>query len=320
MDFISRLPKTRKGHDSIWVIVDRLTKSAHFLPIRVSNSADDLARLYIREIIRLHKVPIDIVSDWDTWFTSIFWTRIQETIEVKLKFSTAFHPQTDGQVEQVNQVLEDILRACVLDFKDSWDDYLPYVEFAYNNSFQVSIGMAPYEALYGCPCQAPHCWAEVGEKRLIDPDLVQVTSENIEIIRRWLLTTQSRQKIYADTRRRRLDFEVGDHVFLKVSSMKGVIHFGKKGKLTPRFIGPFQILDRVGMVAYCLALPTPLAGVHNVFHISMLKKYVLDPSHIIKWEQVQLSEDATYVLWPTRILDRKEQLLRSKVIPLVKVL
>ncbi|MGV7988761.1 hypothetical protein PJP10_30745, partial [Mycobacterium kansasii] len=194
-----------------------------------------------------------------------------------------------------------------MDFKDSWDDCLPDAEFAYNNSFQASIGMARYEAWYGHPCRAPHCWAEVGERSLIGPELVQTTSEKIDIIRRRLLTVQSRQKSYADTRRRPLEFEVGDHVFLRVSPMKGVLRFGKKGKLSLRFIGPFQILDRVGVVAYRLTLPTPLVSVHNVFHVCMLKKYVPDPSHIIRWEQVQLSEDATYILRPTRILDRMEQ-------------
>ncbi|WP_222429774.1 hypothetical protein, partial [Cobetia crustatorum] len=160
-------------------------------------------------------------------------------------------------------------------------DCLPYAEFAYNNSFQASIGMAPYEALYGHSCRAPHYWADIAEKSLIGLELVQATSEKIDIIRRRLLTAQSRQKSYADTRRRPLEFEVGDHVFLRVSPMKGVLRFGKKGKLTPRFIGPFQILDRVGAMAYRLALPTPLAGVHDIFHVFILKKYVPDPSHII---------------------------------------
>ncbi|XP_058113240.1 uncharacterized protein LOC131256271 [Magnolia sinica] len=176
---------------------------------------------------------------------------------------------------------------------ESWDDCLPYAEFAYNNSFQVSIGMGPYEALYRRPCRASHCWEEIGEKSLLGPDLVRITTEKIGIIRRRLLTAQSRQKSYADTRRRDLEFEAGDHVFLKISLMKGVLRFGKKGKLAPRFIGPFQILDR---------------------------KYVPDPLHIVRWEHVELKKNATYILQPTRILDRKEQVLRNKVIPLVKVL
>ncbi|XP_058076310.1 uncharacterized protein LOC131224880 [Magnolia sinica] len=172
------IAETRKGHDLIWVIVDRLTKSTHFLPIKTSSSAEDLAKLYIKKIVRLHGIPLEIVSDQDTRFTSIFWTYIQEAMG------------------------------------ESWDDCLPYAEFAYNNSFQAGIGMAPYEAL---------------------------------------------KKSYVDTRRRDLEFEVGDYVFLKISPMKSVSRFGKKGKLAPRFIGPFQILDRVGAVTYRLALPTPLA-------------------------------------------------------------
>ncbi|XP_058088878.1 uncharacterized protein LOC131235633 [Magnolia sinica] len=159
MDFIAGLPKTRKGYDSIWVIVDRLTKSAHFLPIKTSSSADDLAKLYSKEIVRLHGVPLEIVSDRDTRFTSIFWTRIQEAMG------------------------------------ESWDDCLPYAEFAYNNNFQASIGMVPYEALYGRPCRAPHCWEKIGEKGLLGQDLVRITTEKIGIIRRRLLTGQSRQKL-----------------------------------------------------------------------------------------------------------------------------
>ncbi|XP_058111567.1 uncharacterized protein LOC131254884 [Magnolia sinica] len=165
--------------------------------------------------------------------------------------------------------------------------------------------MTPYEALYGCPCRASHYWEEIGEKSLLGPDLVRITTEKIGIIWRRLLMAQSRQKSYADTRRRNLEFEVEDHVFLKISPRKGVLRFNKKGKLTPRFIGPFQILDQVGVVAYRLTLPPPLAGVHNVFHISMLKKYIPDPPHIIKWEHVEIKENVTYILRPTRILDRK---------------
>ncbi|XP_058071229.1 uncharacterized protein LOC131220297 [Magnolia sinica] len=151
-------------------------------------------------------------------------------------------------------------------------------------------------------------------------DLVRTTTEKIEIIRRRLLTAQSRQKRYADTRRRDLEFEVGDHVLLRISPMKGVLHFGKKGKLAPRYIGPFQFLDHIGPVAYRLALPTLLTEVHNVFHVFMLKKYIPDPTHVIWWQHVELKDNATYILRPTQILNKKEQVLRNEVIPLVKVL
>ena len=147
MDFVVGLPRTRCGSDSIWVIVDRLTKSAHFLPVKTTFSADRLARIFIQEIVRLHGIPHTIMSDRGSAFTSRYWKSFQDALGTQLDFSSAFHPQTDGQTERVNQVMEDMLRVCVLDFQGSWDEHLPLVEFAYNNSYQATIGMAPYEAL-----------------------------------------------------------------------------------------------------------------------------------------------------------------------------
>ena len=137
MDFIDGLPRTRRGNDSIWVIVDRLTKSAHFIPVKATRTASSLATTYMREIVRLHGVPSCIVCDRDPLFTSKFWAAFQEALGTKLNLSTAYHPQTDGQTERVNQILEDMLRACVLDFGGSWEDHLHLVEFTYNNSYQV---------------------------------------------------------------------------------------------------------------------------------------------------------------------------------------
>ena len=234
--------------------------------------------------------------------------------------STTFHPQTDGQFERVIQILEDMLRACVLDFQGSWVEHLPLIEFAYNNSFQSSIGMAPYEALYGRPCRSLMCWTESGDATLIGPELVQETTEKIRVIRDKLLAAQSRQKSYADHRRRPLEFQVGDHVFLRVSPRKGVFRFGKKGKLAPRYIGPFEILQRVGEVAYQLALPPQLLGIHDVFHVSLLRKYETDVSHILDWQELKLQENMKYEERPRKILDVQERVLRNKVIPLVKVL
>ena len=152
MDFISRLSRTLKRCDAIWVIVDQLTKSAHFLLVKTGYSIERLARLYIDEIVRLHGIPASIVSDRDTRFVSQFWKSLHRTMRTKLEFSTAFHPQTDGQSERMIQILEDMLRSCVQDFRSAWDEHLPPVEFAYNNSYQASIKMAPFEALYGCRC------------------------------------------------------------------------------------------------------------------------------------------------------------------------
>ncbi|GKV18307.1 hypothetical protein SLEP1_g28708 [Rubroshorea leprosula] len=309
-----------QGNDSIWVIVDRLTKSAHFLPYLTGTSIEKLANMYIEEIVKLHGVPVSIVSDRDTRFLSHFWTSLQQALGTQLNFSTAFHPQTDGQSERTIQILEDRLRACVLDWRGSWDQHLSIVEFAYNNSYQSSIRMALFEALYGRRCRSPVCWTEVGERSILGPELVQQSSEIVQLIKERLCAAQSRQKSYADKRRRDLEFEVGDQVFLKVSPTRGVLRFGIRGKLSPRYIGPYPILERIGEVAYKLELPRNLAGVHDVFHVSLLRKYVLDPSHIINPEPIQLREDLTYDEHPIRILDFKERIMRKRTIRFVKVL
>ena len=172
MDFIMGLPKTKNGMDAIWVIVDRLTKSAHFLSIKSKWTVDVLAALYIKEVVRLHGIPVSITSDRDPRFTSHFWKSLQTAIGTRLNFSTAFHPQTDGQTERTNQIIEDMLRACMIDFAGSWQEHLALIEFAYNNSYQSSIQMAPFEALYGRSCRSPICWEEVGDRQLLGPEIV----------------------------------------------------------------------------------------------------------------------------------------------------
>ncbi|GAB2297561.1 hypothetical protein Dimus_038481 [Dionaea muscipula] len=180
--------------------------------------------------------------------------------------------------------------------------------------------MAPYEALYGRRCRSPSCWFEVGERQILGPELVEQTSEKISLIRDRLLAAQSRQKSYVDNRRWDLEFQVGDKVFLKVSPWKGVIRFGRKGKLSRRFVGPFDVLDRAGDVSYRVALPPSLADVHNVFHISMLRKYVHDPAHVIDFAPLHVREDMTYEEQPVEVLDFKEKTLRNKTVRLVKIL
>ncbi|KAL0546451.1 hypothetical protein IC582_016360 [Cucumis melo] len=320
MDFITGLPRTLRGFTVIWVVVDRLTKSAHFVPGKSTYTASKWAQLYMSEIVRLHGVPVSIVSDRDARFTSKFWKGLQTAMGTRLDFSTAFHPQTDGQTERLNQVLEDMLRACALEFPGSWDSHLHLMEFAYNNSYQATIGMAPFEALYGKCCRSPVCWGEVGEQRLMGPELVQSTNEAIQKIRSRMHTAQSRQKSYADVRRKDLEFEVGDKVFLKVAPMRGVLRFERRGKLSPRFVGPFEILERIGPVAYRLALPPSLSTVHDVFHVSMLRKYVSDPSHVVDHEPLEIDENLSYTEQPVEVLAREVKTLRNKEIPLVKVL
>ncbi|XP_057250047.1 uncharacterized protein LOC130591137 [Beta vulgaris subsp. vulgaris] len=180
--------------------------------------------------------------------------------------------------------------------------------------------MAPYEALYGRKCRTPICWEDLRNRVPVGPELVQETMDQIRIIREKMKIAQDRQKKYADVRRRKLEFEVGDKVFLKVSPTKGIKTFGIRGKLSPKFIGPYEILKRVGKVAYEIALPTELSRIHNVFHVSQLRKYVHDPSHVLSHEPLQLDETLSYEERPIRILDRREQVLRNQVIPLVKVL
>ncbi|GKC01397.1 reverse transcriptase domain-containing protein [Tanacetum coccineum] len=246
MDFITKLPRTKSGHDTIWVIIYRLTKSAHFLAIREDYSTERLARLYIDEIVARHGVPVSIILDRDRRFTSRFWQTLQKALGTRLDMSTAYHPQTDGQSERTIQTLKDLLRACVIDFGGSWDVHLLLVEFSYNNSYHSSIRCAPFEALHGRKCRSPVLWVEIEESSLIGPELVQETTDNVVLIKEKLKAERDRQKSYADNRRKPLEFEVGDKVLLKVSPWKGVMRFGRKGKLAPRYVGPFEILESSG--------------------------------------------------------------------------
>ncbi|KAJ9536144.1 LOW QUALITY PROTEIN: hypothetical protein OSB04_un000677 [Centaurea solstitialis] len=295
MDFVTKLPKTKKGHDSIWVIVDRLTKSAHFLPIKESFSIDRLAQLYVDEIVMRHGVPISIIFDRDSRFTSQFWQSLQAALGTSVDLSTAYHPQTDGQTERTIQTLEDMLRACVLEFGGSWDDHLPLVEFSYNNSYHTSIQCAPYEALYGRKCRSPLNWVEVGESRLLRPDIVQETTDKIKLVQEKLKAARDRQKSYADNR------------------------FGKKGKLSARFVGPFEVIERIGPVAYRLDLPIELSSIHDTFHVSNLKKCLSEETIILPLEEIQIDEQLRAAEEPIEILDREIKQLRRSRIPIVKV-
>ena len=180
--------------------------------------------------------------------------------------------------------------------------------------------MAPYETLCGRPCRSPLCWTEVGENSITGPDLIRDTSEKVSLIRLRLLAAQSRQKSYDDVQRRPLEFEVGDHVFLKVIPKRGVVRFGKRGKLSPRFIGPFEILERMGTVAYRLTLSPSMTGFHEVFHFSMLRRYTPDPAHVVDWGEIKIHIDGTFEEGPVCILDSRDQVLQRKTVRLVRVL
>ncbi|KAJ9544849.1 hypothetical protein OSB04_024556 [Centaurea solstitialis] len=290
-DIATYLPMTKKGHDSIWVIVDRLTKSAHFLPIRENFSIDRLAQLYVDDIVMRHGVPISIISDRDSRFTSRFGQPLQAALGTSVDLSTAYHPQTDGQTERTIQTLEDMLRACVLEFG----------------------------ALYGHKCRSPLNWLEVGESRLIRPDIVQETTDKIKMVQEKLKAARDRQKSYADNRRKPLEFHIGDRVLLKVSPWKGLIRFGKKGKLSPRFVGPFEILERIGPVAYRLDLPPELSSIHDTFHVSNLKKCLSEETVVLPLEEIQIDEQLRTTEQPIEILDREIKQLRRSKIPIVKV-
>ncbi|GJR10356.1 putative reverse transcriptase domain-containing protein [Tanacetum coccineum] len=227
MDFIVKLPRTRSGHDAIWVIVDRLTKSGHFLAVREDFKTEKLARLYINEIVARHGVPVSNISNRVSHFTSRLWQSLQKALGTRLDLSTAYHPETDGQSERTIQTLEDMLIACTIDFF----------------------------ALFRRKCRTPIAWAKVGESQLIGPEIVKETTDKIVQIEERLKTARDRQKSYADHRRKPLEFSVGDKVLLKVSPWKGVVCFGKRSKLSPRYVGPFEVVERVGPVAYHLYLP-----------------------------------------------------------------
>ncbi|GJY98170.1 hypothetical protein Tco_0515080 [Tanacetum coccineum] len=319
MYFVSSLPRTPSGYDTIWVIVDRLTKSAHLLPMKKMDSIEKLTRLYLKEIVSRYGVPVLIISDRYSHFTSRFWRSLQEALGMNFDISTTYHPQTDGQSERTIQTLEDMLRACMIDFGSSWDRHLPLVEFAYNNSYHASIKAEPYEALYGRKCRSPVCWSEFGDSQLTGPELIHDTTEKIVQIKNHLLAARSHQKSYADKRTKPLEFKVGDMVLLKVSPWKGAMRFGKRGKLSPRYIGPFKILARVGPVAYTLELPKELKGIHSTFHVLNLKKCLAEGDIVVPMDEIQLDDKLHMIEEPVEVVDREVKRLKQSRIPIVKV-
>ncbi|GJV28651.1 putative reverse transcriptase domain-containing protein [Tanacetum coccineum] len=316
MDFVIKLLRTSSGYDTIWVIVDRLTKSAYFLPMRENDYMDKLARLYFKEVVMRHGIPVSIICDRDGRFTSNLWRTFQKALGTHLDMSTAYHPQTDGQSERTIQTLEDMLRACVIDFGNGWDRHLPLIEFSYNNSYHTSIKDAPFEALYGRKCRSPVCWAEVGEAQLTDPKIIQETTEKIIQIKSRIQAARDRQKSYADVRRKPLEFQVSDRVMLKVSPWKGVIRFGKRGKLNP---SPFKVLTKVGTVAYRLEHPQQLSRVHSTFHVSNLKKCLSDEPLEILLDEIHIDDKLYFVEELVEIMDREVKRLKHSRIPIIKV-
>ncbi|WVZ64085.1 hypothetical protein U9M48_013654 [Paspalum notatum var. saurae] len=257
MGFIVGLPRTPKGNDSIWVIIDRLTKSAHFIPVKTIYRTPKLAELYVQHILRLHGAPLSIISDR---------------------------------------------------------------EFSYNNSYQASIEMSPFQALYGHQCRTPLMWEEAGERQFFGLAMFEEAAENVAKVRENLRIAQSCQKSYADKRRRELAFEAGEFVYLKVSPLRGTKRFHMRGKLAPRYVGPYRIKKKIRDLAYELELPEHLSRVHPVFHVSQLRKCLRLPDTQISPEAVDLQDNLEYLEYPVQILDQAEKGTRRTRIPVCKVL
>ncbi|GKB00948.1 putative reverse transcriptase domain-containing protein [Tanacetum coccineum] len=292
MDFVMKLPKSSQGYDTIWVIVERLTKSAIFVPMREIDPLEKLARMYLKEVVMRHGIPVSIICDRDPRFALNFWRSLQKALGTNLDMSTAYHPQTDGQSERTIQTLEDMLCACAIDFGKGWVNHFPLVKFSYNNSYHASIQAAPFEALYGRKCRSPVCWAEVGQVKLTGLELAQETTEKIIQIKQRMQVAHDRQKSYADLKRKPMDFQVGDKVMLKVSPWKGVVHFGKRGKLNPRYVRPFKVLE---------------------------KKCYADEPLAVPLDGLPFDDNLQFVEEPVKILDREVKQLRQIRVPIVKV-
>eukprot|EP00253_Pinus_taeda_P030577 PITA_30577 len=282
MDFITGLPKTKKNNDSIFVVVDKLSKAAHFIPVQSTYRAAQIAHIFMQNVFKLHGLPKTIISDRDVKFTSTFWKTLFAELGTQLNFSTAYHPQTDGQTERVNQMVEDMLRACVMQQPTRWEDYLHLVEFAYNNGYHTSTQMSPFEVMDGRKCRTPTSWGGPEDKLSLGPEMLKEMEDMVKRAKR------------------------------------STLQWSGCAKLAPRYCGPLQILARVGPVAYQLALPSHIR-VHNMFHVFVLKEYVYDPKHVIRWQEIQVEPEGEVLVEPLSILDRREVQLRKRVITQVKV-
>nr|GEV19645.1 putative reverse transcriptase domain-containing protein [Tanacetum cinerariifolium] len=284
----TQLPRSSSGYDAIWVIVDSLTKSAHFLAIHEDFKMKRLARIYINEIVAIHGVPVSIISDRDGRFSSPLWRALQKTLGTRLDIS-------------------------------SWDTQFLFVEFSYNNSYHKSNKCVPFEAPYRRKCRSLVIWAEVDKSQLIGHEIVQETMEKIMQIKERLKTARDFQKSYADKRRKPLESNVGDHVLLKASPWKGVVRFGKKEKLAPRYVGPFKIVKYVGPVAYRLKLPQELSCIYDTFHVSNLKKCLAEQDIQVPLEEIKIDDNLRFVKEPIKIVARDVKKLKRRRIHLVKV-
>lgn len=273
LDLITQLPLTPKGHDAIVVFVCRLTKMAHFIPTTTTVSAMELADIFVDNVVRLHGVPTSLISDRDPKFTSAFWAQVFARLGTKLGMSSSFHPETDGQTERMNRVLEDMLRHYVSAEQDNWDDLLACAEFAVNNSVNRSTGFTPFFLNYGVHPDTPVTVNTKSNKVPSADKYAEDLAERVSHAKRNMEAAQQRQKAYADLSRQEVQFEPGDRVLLNSKNIK-FKQVGKVGskKFMPKWIGPFTVKTMVGKAAVQLLLPSQYR-IHDVFHVSLVSKY-----------------------------------------------
>ncbi|GJX62556.1 putative reverse transcriptase domain-containing protein [Tanacetum coccineum] len=259
--------------------------------MRETDPLEKLAKIYLKEVVARHGILVLIICDRDPRFASNFWRSLQKALGTNLDMSTAYHPETDGKAKGPFKIL----------------------------SYYASIKVAPFEAFYGRKCRSPVCWAEVGQVKLTTPDLVRETTEKIIQIKQRMQTARDRQKSYADKKRKPMDFQVGDKVMLKVSPWKGVVRFGKRGKLNPRYVGPFKVLEKVGAIVYKLELSQELSRVHNTFHVSNLKRCYSDDPLTVSLDGLHVDDKLQFVEEPVEIMDREVKQLRHRRVSIVKI-
>eukprot|EP00253_Pinus_taeda_P016219 PITA_16219 len=267
------------------VVVDKLRKTAHFIPVKFTYKAVEIANIFMREIFQLHGIPQVVISDRDVKFTSAFWKTLFVGLGTQIHFSTSYYPQTDGQIERVNQVLEDMLRMFVMQQPQKWEDHLHLLEFSYNNGHHESLGMSPFEVIYGRKGQVPTDWNSQNNKLALGPDILEEMEATIKKVHQNLKVAEDRQKVYADKKRTHKEFHLGDHMYLRVKPRKRTLQWKGCAKLPRWYCG------WIGPVEYKLALLGHIR-VHNVFHVEPEGEFLVEPLHILNQRETTLRRQA----------------------------